>query len=236
MKSKATAFLAVAALICMIPAVSLALSPFSTDFESYATPAPGGLMGNGWLVYGNVFGLDWGYWYGYGAFPAPNDGAAFCAIATGEGGPAQGMQQLSVYSDYNNSDQTVAYIEANVFQEQTIGVGDVSETWLFEFDAKLGNLVPPTTAVAFIKILNPMDWSSIYIPLDMTNIPASWDTYSIAVGIDPTWAGRIMQIGFASTTTGYASSGIFYDNINFAPTGPVGTEEMSFGDVKSLFR
>ena len=80
-------------------------------------------------IFANVFapgGVT--YLYGYGVFPAPNSGPpfAFCTIAAGEGGPAQGAQQLVVFSDYNNVDHGVGnIIESNVFQEQTIDAGDV---------------------------------------------------------------------------------------------------------------
>ena len=94
-------------------------------------------------------------WYGYGVFPAPNDGAAFSAIAIGEGGATQGNQQLSIFSDYNNTDHANgAYIEANVFQEQWVESGDVTETWTFEFDAKRGNIELASIANAFITVAN----------------------------------------------------------------------------------
>lgn len=236
MKIRANAVIAAAVLVCLIPATGLALVPYSQDFEGYALPSPGALMGDDWLVFGNVFFLDWSYWFGYGPYAAPNDGAAFCAVATGEGGPSQGSQQLSVYNDYNNTNLPTAYVEANVFHEQTIGAGDVGETWVFDFDAKLGNLGGVTTAAAFIKILNPADWSVIFIPLDMTTIPSSWGSYSLSALIDPTWSGRILQFGFASTATNYEPSGVFYDNIRFYPTGAVSVEEESWGGVKALFR
>jgi len=109
-------------------------------------------------VFGNVFSPDHSsYYYGYGPFPAPNPGGGFSAIVTGEGGGGQGAQQLNIYSDYNNGDHANGnLIEANVYHEQTIGAGDVGKTVVFMFDAKRGNLAPPTTAAAFIKALNPM--------------------------------------------------------------------------------
>ena len=121
-----------------------------------APPSPGALLGDDWLVFGNVYDSGGSYLYGYGPFPAPNDGAAFCAIATGEGGPAQGDQQLSVYSDYNNPDHGVGHlIETNVFQEQTIEAADAGKTVVFTFDAKFGNLEGASEAEAFIKTLDP---------------------------------------------------------------------------------
>jgi hypothetical protein len=126
MNTLAKTLLTLAALVIMVPGTGLALTPYSQDFETLNQGDPAALADDGWLVFGNVFGPDWSYWYGYGVFPAPNDGAAFSAIALGEGGAEQGSQQLSVFSDYNNVDHAVgAYIEANVFQEQVIDAGAV---------------------------------------------------------------------------------------------------------------
>ena len=61
-------------------AVWAAVTPYNQDFESLALPSPGGLLGDGWLVFGNVYDAGGNYQYGYGPFPAPNDGAAFSAI------------------------------------------------------------------------------------------------------------------------------------------------------------
>ena len=156
MQNKAKAIVAVALLVILIPAASFAILPYGQDFESLDQTNVAALGEDGWLVFANVFGPDWGYWYGYGVFPAPNDGAAFSAIVIGEGGVMQGDQQMVTFSDYNNVDHgNGAYIESNVFQEWVIGPGDVTETWIFEFDAKLGNLEGQTTALAFIKTLDP---------------------------------------------------------------------------------
>lgn len=239
MQNKVKAIFAVALLVIMIPAASFAILPYSQDFEGLDQTNVAALGDDGWLVFANVFGPDWGYWYGYGVFPAPNDGAAFSAIVIGEGGVMQGDQQMVAFSDYNNVDHgNGAFIEANVFQEMVIGSGDVTETWVFEFDAKLGNLEGQTTALAFIKTLDPNSGfaTTNFITADMTAIPTSWGTYSVSITIDEGLVGQLLQIGFSSTATAYEGSGVVYDNINFYPSGPVGTEDMSFGNVKSLFR
>ncbi|MEN8008086.1 MAG: hypothetical protein ABFS42_13785 [Candidatus Krumholzibacteriota bacterium] len=239
MKNRANALFAVAVLICLIPATGLALMPYNQDFEGLNQADTAALGNDGWLVYANVFGPDWAYWYGYGPFPAPNDGFGFCQIAAGEGGIGQGAQQLVAFSDYNNGDHgNSAFIESLVFQEMIIGPGDVSEDWVFEFHAKMGNLEGSSTALAFIKTLDPgAGWATTnYITLDMTAIPANWAAYALSITIDPSLDGQILQIGFQNIATNYEGSGVFYDNVRFYPTGPVGTEEMSFGAVKSLFR
>jgi hypothetical protein len=239
MKNRVNAFFAVAALVCLIPAASFALMPYSQDFEGLNQADTAALGNDGWLVFANVFGPDWAYWYGYGVFPAPNDGSGFSQIALGEGGPSQGAQQLVIISDYNNADHANgANIESLVFQEMVVGPGDVGETWVFEFDAKRGNLEGVSTALAFIKTLDPANGyaETNFITEDMTVIPTSWGSFSITITIDASLVDQLLQIGFQNIATNYEGSAVFYDNINFAPSGPVATEERSFGAVKSLFR
>lgn len=208
------------AAIGLISSTALAggLSAYSQNFESLDMSDPGALAGDGWLVFGNVFDSGGGYLYGYGPDPAPNGGPAFSAIAAGEGGPSQGAQQLSVYSDYNNADHACCLIEANVFQEQIISGADVGSTWSFSFDSKRGNIDGDTTALAFIKTLNPAAGFALtnFITADMTSISTDWNRHTLSITIDPGLVGQILQIGFASTATGFQGSGIFYDNIDFA--------------------
>jgi len=100
----------------------------------------------------------------------------------------------------------------------------VGGTWVFNFDAKRGNIEGATTALAFIKTLDPNAGFGLsnFITVDMTNITSDWGSYSLAITIDASLApggtgplGHILQIGFLSTATNYQGSGIFYDNINF---------------------
>ncbi len=211
----------------------VALEPYYQDFEGLDQADPSALSNDGWLVFANVFdGTTGGYLYGYGPFPAPNGGPAFSAITNGQGGPAQGAQQLVTYSDYNNGDHANGHtIEANVFQEQVIGSGDAGKTFTLRFDAKLGDLIPNSTALAFIKVLNPADWSlSAYETVDMTTTPATWTTYTLQTTIDASQAGHFLQIGFMNHSTLYTPSGIVYDNIvwNEGPGAPY-----CFGDPGS---
>ena len=241
MNTRANAFLAAAVLICMIPAAAFALSPYSEDFETLNQSDTGALGAAGWLVFGNVFDPMGGYLYGYGVFPAPNDGGGFCQIVLGEGGGDQGFQQFVSFSDYNNADHGNGnLIEANVFQEQLIGPGDVTETWIFDFDAKMGNLEGGSTALAFIKTLDPAAGyaTTNFITLDTTNIPATWGSYSLQITIDGSLDGQLLQIGFSNKATNYEGSGVFYDNINFYidETGPVPNEDKAWGDLKALYR
>ena len=214
--------LAIALVLCIGIGAQAQLASYSQDFEGLNAADTGALAADGWLVFGNVFGLDWSYWYGYGPFPAPNDGSAFLAIATGEGGAPQGSQQLSIFSDYNNTDHPNAWIESNVFQEQTIGAADVGSTWTLSFDAKLGNLEGSTTAIAFFKTLDPDASFALtsFITTNLTAIPTSWGSYSLDIDIDSSLEGQVLQFGFASTATNYEGSGVFYDNVNFAIPEP----------------
>jgi len=239
MRRAVTRVLATALIICFAATAGWAdLSSYMQDFEGLVQADPAALANDGWLYFGNVFDPGGGYLYGYGPGPAPNGGPAFCAVAAGQGGASQGAQQLVVYSDYNNGDHANGnIIEANVFQEQIIGAVDVGTMWTFQFDAKLGDLVPNSTALAFIKTLDPNTFGlSSFVTVDMTSIPATWGTYSLDLAIHAGLQGHILQIGFLNTATNYTPSGVLYDNINFGQSGPVSVESRSWGGVKSLYR
>jgi hypothetical protein len=183
-------------------------------------PAPNSLSEDGWLVGANVFGPDGTtFLYNYFAFPAPNGGPAFSAVAVGEGGPDQGAQQLSIYNDYNNADHGAGnIIEAIVFRQRTIEASDVGTTIVFTFDAKKGNIVPPTTAAAFIKTIAGTNTTNALF-VDTTNLPATWNTFTISLPIITDLVGQVLQIGFQSRATNFNSSGIFYDNITLGVEG-----------------
>lgn len=205
--------------VLLVSAIASAdLAVYSQDFEGLSQADPAALSNDGWVIYANVFGLDWNYWYGYGTFPAPNNAGGFSGIDIGQGGPTQGAQQLVVYSDYNNGQHGFAIIEANVFKEYVVGAADVGSTWLFEFDVKLGNLQAPSTAMAFIKTLDPSNgWAlTNFLQFPTHTMPAAWGTGSLSITIDPSLVGQILQIGFSNIASQWASSGVFYDNINFA--------------------
>ena len=217
MSLRAAAVLA-GALLMLAPATGqAALSAYSQNFEGLILSDPAALSDDGWVVFGNVFTPDMVHIYGYGPFGAPNPGAGFSAIATGQGGAEQGAQQLSVYSDYNNTDHANGnWVESNVYQEWTISTADTG-LWVFAFDAKLGNLELASTAKAFIKTLDPAQGyaTTNQVTLDMTTIPITWANYSLMIYLDAGLAGQLLQIGFANLATHYEGSGVFYDNIAF---------------------
>ena len=195
------------------------LATYTQDFELLIQPDTAALANDGWVVFGNVFDpTGTTYLYGYGTFVAPNDGFAFCQIDVGQGGVEQGFQQLAVFSDYNNADHANGnLIESNVFQEQTIGAADVGSTWKFSFQCKKGNIEGSSTALAFIKTLDPMSGyaTTNLVTVDMTAVPDTWGGYSLTLPIDASLVGQLFQFGFANTATFYQGSAIFYDNIVF---------------------
>ncbi len=209
-------------LTCVVASTGWAqVNDYNQNFESLDASSGTVLGDDGWLVGANVFDASGGYLYNYFAFPAPNGGPGFCAVATGEGGTAQGAQQMVVYNDYNNGDHANGHlIEANVFREYMVTAADVGRALVFSFDAKLGDLQPPTTATAFIKIINTTTWymdDSDY--LDMTSIPNTWGSYQVSMTIDSSFVGNLFQIGFMNTATNYTPSGIVYDNITLGEAG-----------------
>ncbi|MBC8424297.1 hypothetical protein H8E07_09260 [bacterium] len=219
MQKKATLILAAAALLCLTASAGLALTPYSQDFELLIQPDPAALSNDGWVIYGNVFN-ELGVWqYGHGPWPAPNHSLAFCQIDLDQGGPDQGFQQLSVFSDYENGDHANGWlIESNVFHEQTIEAVDIGTTWVFDFDAKLGNIEGASTAAAFIKTIDPSNnWAMTnFINVDMTDISVDWRRYTLHIDlIHPDLEGQLLQFGFLNVATYYEGSGIYYDNVDF---------------------
>jgi len=217
MQKQATALFTVAALICLIPAAGHAqITPYSQDFEALIQPLPSALSGDGWRIYGNVFD-DLGVWqYGYGEV-APNHSLAFCQITLGEGGEEQGLQQLSVFSDYENGDHALGWlIESNVFQEWTIDATNVGETWVFDYAAKMGNLELDSTAAVFIKTIDPSNNYAMtnFVSDDVTSISTEWTGGSLQLDIIPELVGQFFQVGFMNTATNYEGSGIIYDNLD----------------------
>ena len=239
MRYRSTPIIVAALLICLIPAAAHAqLAAYSQDFELLDQMDPTALGNDGWLVYGNVFAPDGTtYLYGYGTNPAPNDGFGFCQIDLGQGGFEQGFQQISVFSDYNNVDHSVGnIIESNTFQEQIVGLGDVGQSWVFDFQAKLGNIEGASTALAFIKTLDPSSGYALtnFITMDMTSTPVEWTGYLLAIEIDPTLVGQILQIGFLNKASNYEGAGIYYDNIDFYEDPGTGTPPASTLGTVSL--
>lgn len=235
---RATTALA-AAFLLLAPAISHAdLATYNQDFESLVQADPNALSSDGWLVFVNIFSPDHSTYYGGYGFPAQNNTGRGSGIDfTLEVGP-QGAQDLVVYSDYGADQSIPNQFETNVYQERMVGAADVGSTWSFQFDAKHGNLVAPSTALAFIKTLNPSAGYAMtnFITMDMTGIPATWSSHSISITIDASLVGQILQFGFANTTWSYTPSGIFYDNVSFRHDTATPATRTTWGSLKSLYR
>ncbi|MEL7449917.1 MAG: hypothetical protein AAFN78_11960 [Pseudomonadota bacterium] len=218
-----SSLLAGAALLAFSSASWAQLTTYSSDFESTDIASPTALSDEGWVVGANVFASDGvTFLYNYFAFPAPNGGPAFSGVTSGEGGPDQGAQQITVYNDYNNADHgngSNNRIDANFFQEQTITAADVGKTIVFSFDAKQGNIELGSTARAFLLTLDPN--AGFFVTkreeVDLTAIGTDWGGFSLSLTIDASQPGQILQFGFANTASNFEGSGMFYDNINVGP-------------------
>ncbi|MDJ0926075.1 MAG: hypothetical protein QNJ73_00375 [Gammaproteobacteria bacterium] len=224
---KLTATLIAAVATSFMAPASHALSAFSDNFESPAVPAPCGAgaafacVGNGWINFINQFNTDGSFnsGYQYNNGQAPAEGPQVSALATGEGGPLQGDQVLSVYSDYDNrgfqQNGNPAAVQTNVYQEQFIGADVLGETWIFSFDAKRGNIESPAAAAGFIAVFDD-EFNRLANPtVDTSDLPLEWARYSVELLIDPGWEGRRLQFGFLTDTGNDVPSGNFYDNVDF---------------------
>jgi hypothetical protein len=164
---------------------------YEQDFESLDADIAAALGDDGWLFFANVFDGTQdppAFKFPYGPFPAPNATVSptdtfISAVVSGEGGPTQGEQQLSVFSDYNCCDLALPtpqghgngtdLVEINVFQEiDPIPGSYVGKTLTFNLEAKRGNIEGATTAFAFIKTLDPNAGfaTTNFVTVEMTNI------------------------------------------------------------------
>lgn len=230
--------------VALLPLTGQAdLLTYSQDFNSMNTGAsglgPDDLSNDGWKVGANVFDSSGNYKYGYFTFPAPNfDGPGFSSVATGEGGVNQAPNYLNVYSDYNNGDHANGdYIDALVFQEQTVGTADLGTTATLTFDylknPTVNNGFGDTQTFAFVKVLDSVGGSFATLGVtefETTNASTStWaEGQSISLAIDSAWDGQLLQFGFRSYATNYNDSGIFYDNVNFSSV-PEPSSALIFG-------
>ena len=233
--------LALAATVAFAPTSSAALATYTQNFEGM-TPNQGfsdpdavppfvnDLDADGWQIFGQVFdsnpynnpgatrvGL-------YGPFPAANgEPGSIQGVAEGQGGTPQGDVVLAKYTDYNNRTAMDAgeYVSASTYQEQVIGAGDVGSTWRFSYDAKKGNLVPDSSAFAYMLALDFVDGGESFVSNDSTNLPIEWNRYFIDLAITPDMAGDTLSFGFGAVAANDNGSGIFYDNLVFAQVSEV---------------
>ena len=212
------AALTTAAALLITPAFA-DLAPYAQDFEALDAESADALSADGWVIFASVFAPDGTtLLYSYGEFVAPNGSGAFSNVAIGEGGVDQGEQQLVTFSDYQNADHNIGNrLETSVFQNQTIGAADIGSTYDFTFDAKMGDLIAPSTAFAFIKTLDPNAGfaTTNLFSIDTTALPATWDSYTLSLSVDESLVGQLLQIGFTTTAANFDASGVVYDNLVF---------------------
>jgi hypothetical protein len=222
---------------------------YNQNFESLVFDASDALSGDGWLASGNLFNGAGEFQGNFGVFGAPNASSDpgnlfYSGIIQGQGGPAQGEQQLIVFNDYNccgtdqghrDTDGTDGFdsVEALVFREPFplpagIPADRVGQTVTFFFEGKKDpgefGLGGNTTAQAFIKVLD-QDAGFQPIPggvvtVDTTILPDDWDGFSISLDITAAAAGKLLQIGFQTLAEQGEPSTNIYDNtiITFTPT------------------
>lgn len=211
--------------LIMLPVMAFAASchaalvNYSQNFESLVMADSAALGNDGWLAFANVYDTDKITHLSDYGYSAPNGGAGFSSVTAGQGGTAQGDQQLTVFSDYNNPEHaTGKWIEALVYQEQTISSADAGATLSFKFDAKRGFISGDSTAEAFIRTLDPAAGFSATnnILLDTTSLSSEWGTFTLNLLIpaDNSLDGQLLQFGFSTFAAYYQSSDNFYDNIN----------------------
>jgi beta-glucanase (GH16 family) len=198
------------------PAIS-----FSTDFES-SDPAAGAL-GDNWMSFGTAFDADGNFAYNYGApFGTPNNGGGFAAIVGGQGGDAQGNQQVSLFSDYNNQDHGNGFtIDVVTFQQFDVTENDTG-TYRLTFDVRAPDefaIAPPSTASAFIQTLDPNNGfiTTTNVNIDLSGITSTeWVTMTLDLAIDGNALnGQILQFGFSNQATDFDPTALLFDNINF---------------------
>ena len=229
---------AFAALLAVGSASHADLSTYNQNFEPPGIEAtdPDTLGNDNWFIFTDVFDQNGVLKFGFNfpLDPAPNTQdpaeADYCNVVLGQGGATQGLQVLSVFSDYSCCQGTneghfngTDLVESSVFREWTVGAADVGSTWTFSFDAKKGNIEGTTTAKAFIKVLDGPT-TVVLNPVDTTNISEEWTRYDVSITIDAALVGNVLQIGFASTASNFAGSGIYYDNIDWAPSMAVDSD------------
>jgi len=197
---------------------------FFDDFESYNLyVGPTGYEGEigAWKAYANVF-TDYpgcsALSYSYGAFPTPNKDSGFSNITL-----VGASQALNVFSDYDNVDHANGRcIETSVFREVTVSAADAG-SYTFGFST-----APPlplgagVVTFGFIKLLDPNN--GYYTEFFDSVSTATGGSKSIAIDLDATADGKLLQWGFTTKASNYVDSSRVYDNVSFGPTGapPVG--------------
>ncbi len=205
----------------------MAISPYAQNFEAMNGADPLVLANDGWQYYAAVFDVGGNFQYQYFGPDAPNGTPGFSSVAGGEGGANQGTQYLNIYSDYLNQGAHTAgqRVDASVYQERFISAADLGVTFNFRFDYKAASSPfgpsGTTTTAAFIKILDPSNGYATLLNPTLNTTAASNSVWSegntLSVTINNSWTGKLLQFGFFNSASNNQPSGVFYDNITFAP-------------------
>jgi hypothetical protein len=210
------------------------LTCYSQNFELLDRTNTSALDLDGWDLFVNVFDeTGSNFVYNYGPFPAPNDISApnisvISDVPSG-GDPPVGDQGLVIFNDYNNGDHgngTNRRIEVNVFQQQTIGLSDIGETYRFSFiaapalDGSGENALAGTDSIAqaFIKTLDPSNnfQTTNFLTVDTDELTAGNTALNIDINLaDPALDGQLLQFGFLNVADNFAPSSVNYDNVSF---------------------
>jgi len=219
--------LTMASAISYAPTGNAALASYSQNFESLNAISSTALSDAGFVIYENSYN-DQGLTTlvnSAGTNLARNDYRGFAQVVI-----EQSNQQLKVFSNYLNRDQSTKYIDALTLQQQTIGADDLGTTWTFSFDTKQGDITGTSSASAWIRAI---DGGNILAEdkLDTTSRGFNWESYSVSLYIDPTWNGKTLEFGVNSAATAYTMSGVYYDNFSLAgtPAVPVPAAAWLFG-------
>jgi hypothetical protein len=205
---------------------------YEQDFDQL--DITGGVVGDDWFFFNNVFDAADTLLFSYNNPPqlAPNatidpDNIFISALVDDQGGPEQGAQQLSVFSDYkccqpdnghlNGTDKVEVNVLRDVFTAASpIAADDIGTTVTFAFQAKRGNIEAPTTALGYIKTLDPAAnfAQTNFVVAETTNIGTEWTPLTVSLSLaDAALEGQVLQIGFQNTASDFDGSGVFYDNV-----------------------
>jgi hypothetical protein len=231
----------VALCFCLLPRTSHAqLSSYTQNFEAMSLADPAALSANGWLVYVEDWDVAHNELGGY-TLPAANGGNAVSKLVMNYGGATQGLQQLMVYSNYNDRTALNAFVETYLYREQTIAAADAGKAIVFRFDAArsdwYGAAYGPS-ATAFLRVVNPAQGGATTLErtVDMTNAAQAWTTYELTLQLDPSLAGQNLQFGFSNWQTGFDPTLVLYDNLLFVPDQALPATPATWGQIKGRYR
>lgn len=223
------------------------LSSYSQNFEGMGTANSdsdtSALDLDGWQVNGTVWqnpvGTRTNFVGFYGNFPAPNynGNPGFSGVVADQGTGGQGNRHLNIYSDYANGDvhpgPSANWLDARVFQEQTIGTVDLGTTHFLSYEYKRNNEsdgaggftdfgpTGDTRTFAFIRVLDnngttfPTLGEVVFETTTLAQLN-TWNSARIELLIDNAWDGDLLQFGFFSEAHDNNNSGVLYDNVNFS--------------------